>query len=77
MPSNQRAPSNTVEPSHMAWERGPMIATLPSYQSPSTKVHVVEGAGTASVMPVSLGFSGAKQEYLRTASVNRLVGGIR
>ena len=35
-PSNQRAPSKTLVPSHMAWLRGPRMATLPSCQSPST-----------------------------------------
>src|SRR5690606_17743595 len=49
-PSNQRAPPKTVEASHMAWERGPMIGTLPSYQSPSTKVHVALWAGSAKFM---------------------------
>src|SRR6185437_16217468 len=41
-PSNARAPSNTVEPSHAACVRGPMIGTLPSCQPPSKKVQVCE-----------------------------------
>src|SRR5712691_8469068 len=44
-PSNARAPSNTEEPSHAAWVRAPMIGTLPSCQSPSKKVQVLDGAG--------------------------------
>src|SRR5436190_2120475 len=52
-PSNQRAPSNTLVPSHMAWLRGPRMATLPSYQSPSTKVHVADCAVAASVIALS------------------------
>ena len=42
MPSNQRAPSKTVEPSHMACEVGPMSGGLPEIHSPSTKVQVAE-----------------------------------
>src|ERR1700720_268010 len=41
-PSKARAPSNTVEPSHAACVRGPMIGTLPSCQAPSKKVQVCE-----------------------------------
>src|SRR6202521_306689 len=41
-PSNARAPSNTVDASHAPCVRGPMIATLPSYQPPSKKVQVCE-----------------------------------
>src|SRR5438874_2679141 len=41
-PSNARAPSNTTEHSHAAWVRGPMIGTLPSCQSPSKNVQVLE-----------------------------------
>src|ERR1700722_15335109 len=41
-PSKARAPSKTVEPSHAACVRGPMIGTLPSCQAPSKKVQVCE-----------------------------------
>src|ERR1700694_2650362 len=41
-PSNARAPSNTVDPSHAACVRGPMIGTLPSCQAPSKQVQVCE-----------------------------------
>src|SRR5712692_6330526 len=41
-PSKARAPSNTIEPSQAAWVRGPMIGTLPSCQSPSKNVQVLE-----------------------------------
>src|SRR4051812_29093697 len=53
-PSNVRAPSKTMEPSHAACVRGPMIGTLPLCQSPSKNVQVFEctaafvaGAGAA------------------------------
>src|SRR5262249_51360446 len=41
-PSKARPPSNTVDPSQAPWVRGPMMATLPSCQSPSKKVQVRE-----------------------------------
>src|SRR5438876_7569749 len=41
-PSNARAPSNTIEQSQAAWVRGPMIGTLPSCQSPSKNVQVLD-----------------------------------
>src|ERR1700730_2986818 len=41
-PSNARAPSKTVDASHAACVRGPMIGTLPSCQPPSKKVQVWE-----------------------------------
>ena len=41
-PSKARAPSNTMEPSQLAWLRTPMIGTLPSCQSPSKNVQVFD-----------------------------------
>ena len=37
-----RAPSNTEEPSQIAWVRTPQSGTLPSRHSPSKKVHVCD-----------------------------------
>ena len=34
-PSKARAPSNTVDPSHAPWVRGPIIRTLPGCQASS------------------------------------------
>jgi hypothetical protein len=45
-PSKMRAPSNTEEPSQLAWDRGPMIGGLPSCQSPLNHVHVFEYQAT-------------------------------
>ena len=42
MPSKTRAPSNTEEPSQMAWVRAPHSGTLPSRHSPSKKVQVCD-----------------------------------
>ena len=55
-----RAPSNTIEPSQAAWVRGPMMATLPSCQSPSKKVQVAECGGVRvelTVLLISLAFA--------------------
>src|SRR5437667_3642876 len=41
-PSKARAPSNTIEQSQAACVRGPMIGTLPSCQSPSRNVQVLD-----------------------------------
>jgi hypothetical protein len=41
-PSKARAPSNTMEASHAACVRTPMIGTLPSCQSPAKKVQVFD-----------------------------------
>src|SRR6056297_1123076 len=50
-PSKMRAPSNTVEPSQLAWERGPMIGGLPSCQSPAYQVQVFEYQATRFLLP--------------------------
>ena len=42
VPSKMRAPSNTEEPSQMAWVRAPQSGTLPSRHSPSKKVQVCD-----------------------------------
>ena len=49
-PSNRRAPSNTVEAIQAAWVRGPIRATLPSRQAPSTNVQVSECAARVAMM---------------------------
>src|SRR6267154_2774103 len=51
-PSNARAPSNTTEQSQAACVRGPMIGTLPSCQSPSKNVQVLDQA-----LPAIIDFS--------------------
>src|SRR5665213_2101953 len=53
-PSKARAPSNTVEASHAAWVRGPMIGTLPWCQVPSKKVQVSEKLTGAVVCAIIL-----------------------
>src|SRR6202035_1159838 len=58
-PSNARAPSNTVEPSHAACVRGPMIGTLPSCQAPSKKVQVCEKL-TGFVISAIIAIQGAR-----------------
>ena len=49
VPSNARAPSNTEEPSQIAWVRTPHNGTLPSCHSPSKKVQVFDQAIAFSV----------------------------
>ncbi len=53
MPSNQRAPSNTVEPSHIAWDVGPISGGLPASHSPSTKVQVVDRGDVSTAIGAS------------------------
>src|SRR6202043_4253473 len=63
-PSKARAPSKTVEPSHAACVRGPMIGTLPSCQSPSKKVQVCEkltGFAISAMIAVRAGERGTAQ----------------
>src|SRR5262249_30275441 len=50
-PSKARAPSNTSEPSQPAWVRGPKIGTLPSCQSPSKKVQVLDHVAAMGPLP--------------------------
>src|SRR5215470_1717132 len=52
-PSNERAPSNTEEPSQAAWVRAPISGTLPSCQSPAKKVQVVDGAGARAIVQLA------------------------
>jgi hypothetical protein len=57
-PSNTRAPSNTIEPSHVACVRGPMIGTLPACQAPSKNVQVLVMAARLSPrMPCGASFA--------------------
>ena len=44
VPSNARAPSNTDDPSQIAWVRTPHNGTLPSCHSPSKNVQVFDQA---------------------------------
>jgi hypothetical protein len=69
-PSNARAPSNTVEPSQEAWERGPMIGGLPSCHSPSIQVQVSEYQGTLKLPSARKGRRRCRTRRARRAGVN-------
>src|ERR1700735_849472 len=63
-PPKARAPSKTIEPSHAAWVRGPMIGTLPSCQLPSKKVQVCEKSTGAVVRAITIIHDADKQYRL-------------
>src|SRR3954462_3726041 len=54
-PSKARAPSNTEEPSQAAWLRGPKIPILPSCQSHSKKVQVLDQSLFEPPFPCAIG----------------------
>src|SRR6476659_10651392 len=59
LPSNARAPSNTEEPSQIAWVRAPQSGTLPSRHSPSKNVQVCDHAAAIDHSHVAVAYAQA------------------